>query len=197
MTVAERVGFHKYVYDNPQEKYILLDLEHRDEVLESYVKPISKTRFVGLRRSKSWAENQILYFVMDFSQPVSIVDFESDVIVNDELIDNKTFKLNSANQTPSIYVGKNNSLVFKVDSNSDNELLVKVALSATGEEGAMKNLEAEIADWDFEKVKTNAKNIWDKELSKIRIEGGKEDDRITLTIQLYIMLIAPKYILRC
>jgi predicted alpha-1,2-mannosidase len=191
LTVTERVGFHKYVYDNPKEKYILLDLEHRDEVLESYVKPISKTRFVGLRRSKSWAENQILYFVMDFSQPVSIVDFESDVIVNDELVDNKTFKLNSANQTPSIYVGKNNRLVFKVDSNSENELLVKVALSATGEEGAIKNLEAEIADWDFEKVKTNAKNIWDKELSKIRIEGGKEDDRIAFYSALYHAYSAP------
>jgi len=126
----------------------MLDLEHRDEVLESYVNQFQK-QDCRFKTFKIMGRKSNLYFVMDFSQPVSIVDFESDVIVNDELIDNKTFKLNSANQTPSIYVGKNNSLVFKVDSNSDNELLVKVALSATGEEGAMKNLEAEIADWDL------------------------------------------------
>ena len=191
LTVSERTGFHKYIYDNPEEKFILFDLEHRDEVLESYLKPISNTRFVGLRRSKSWAEDQILYFAMEFSEPVSIVDFESDIIIDDEIICQKDIVENFENAAISSYVGKNNRLVFKVDSDINNEVFVKIALSATGEEGAIKNLESEITDWDFEKVKTEAKNIWDKELSKIQIEGGKKEDQIAFYSALYHVYSAP------
>ena len=35
------------------------------------------------------------------------------------------------------------------------ELLMKVAMSTTGVDGAKKNMEAEIADWNFEGVKAS------------------------------------------
>ncbi len=194
LTVSERVGFHKYVFNNARDKFVLLDLKHRDEVLETYLKPISETKFLGLRRSKSWAENQILYFVLDFSEPVSIVDYESDIMFldGDNLISPQEYE-NSSNKKnmQKVYCGNNNRLILKVNSDTKKELFVKVGLSATSEIAAVNNLEAEIPHWDFELVKTQAMNSWDKELSKIRVTGKKKEDIITFYTALYHTYSAP------
>ena len=44
---------------------------------------------------------------------------------------------------------------------SNSEILVQVALSAVSIEGAKKNLEAEFSNWDFDKVKDDAKTVWE------------------------------------
>jgi putative alpha-1,2-mannosidase len=60
-------------------------------------------------------------------------------------------------------------------SDKSNTLLVKVGISTADAEGARKNRESEIPDWNFEKVKTDAKAMWNKELSKIVVlESRKE-----------------------
>jgi predicted alpha-1,2-mannosidase len=191
LTVSNRVGFHKYSFPNANERYVLLDLEHRDEVIETYLTQVSETRFVGLRRSRAWAEDQILYFVADFSEPVSIIEYQSDLMnkTGDEFIPVDT--INSDNKSPVYYCGKNNKVIIKPVSNKNTELFVKVGLSATGEDGAIKNLEAEIPHWDFEKVKKDATIAWDKELSKIRVYGGSDDEQIIFYTALYHAFSAP------
>jgi putative alpha-1,2-mannosidase len=49
------------------------------------------------------------------------------------------------------------------------QILVKVGLSGVSAEGARKNLETEIPDWDFEKVRSAARAAWNESLSRIRI----------------------------
>lgn len=51
---------------------------------------------------------------------------------------------------------------------------MKVAISYTGIEGARKNMEAELPHWDFDRVKNNARETWNKELSRIKIEGATD-----------------------
>ena len=58
-------------------------------------------------------------------------------------------------------------------------------MSAVSEEGARKNLEKEIPEWDFKKIKTDAKSIWEKELKKVEIEGGSEDQKTIFYSALY------------
>ena len=53
--------------------------------------------------------------------------------------------------------------------------LVKVAVSAVSADNALKNLDAEIPDWDFEKVRRDTREKWDRELSRIQIEGSQEE----------------------
>jgi putative alpha-1,2-mannosidase len=191
LTVTNRVGFHKYSFPNAGERYIFLDLEHRDEVIETYITQVSETRFVGLRRSRAWAEDQILYFVTDFSEPVSVIEYQSDLMnkKGDEFVAVDT--TNSDSKSPVFYCGKNNKIIIKALSDKNTELLVKVGLSATGEDGAIKNLEAEIPDWDFEKVKNNAAIAWDQELSKIRVYGGSDEEQIVFYTALYHAFSAP------
>ena len=172
LTVSPRVGFHRYVFPDNKDKYVILDLEHRDEVLEAWTEQLSETRFVGLRRSKSWAENQYAYFVIDFSEPMEIVDYIAD---------------NANNR----YQGKKCKLVLKSKSDNNNELLAKVSLSAVNEKGAIANLEKEIPGWNFDEIKSNATKAWDKELSKILVYGGSKEQQKTFYSALYHTFIVP------
>ncbi len=183
LTTSERVGFHKYTYSNKEPQYVLLDLEHRDEVLECWIDQISDTRFVGLRRSAAWARDQYQYFVMDFNQPVSVVDYKmmhkDDIISTVDLTDGKIQKDNFS------------KLIFKVNSDDNRELLVKVGLSAVSTDGAIANLESEISGWEFDKIKTDATAAWDKELSKILVYGGSDEQQEVFYTALYHSFIAP------
>ena len=52
---------------------------------------------------------------------------------------------------------------------------MKVALSPTSIEGAWKNMEAEQKGWHFDEVRAEAKQLWNKELSKVKIESHLHD----------------------
>jgi hypothetical protein len=58
-------------------------------------------------------------------------------------------------------------------------------------EGARKNLEAEIPDWDFEKIKFKADSTWENELSKIEVKGSRKEDKIKFYTGLYHTFLAP------
>jgi len=57
-------------------------------------------------------------------------------------------------------------------------------------EGALKNLEAEIPQFNFENVRAGAKKLWQDELGKIKIDASS-DKKITFYTSLYHTLINP------
>src|ERR1700733_1909848 len=70
LTVGERAGIHRYTYTKKDSCIIVLDLQHRDEVLGSQITFVSDTEVSGYRRSMAWAKNQIVYFDIRFSKPI-------------------------------------------------------------------------------------------------------------------------------
>ncbi len=68
---------------------------------------------------------------------------------------------------------------------------MKVGISAVSIEGARKNLEAEIPHWDFDEVKDEAKETWNKELGKIEVNGGTKEQKITFYSALYHSFLVP------
>jgi hypothetical protein len=63
---------------------------------------------------------------------------------------------------------------------ADEVIYVKTGISGVSVEGALKNLETEIPDWDFAKVRRAAHDSWRRELSRIRVESANQvqgDDR--------------------
>ena len=54
----------------------------------------------------------------------------------------------------------------------------------------MKNLESEIPDWDFDRIRNNAEDIWDKELSRIKIEGATDDKKEIFYTAMYHSLLS-------
>ncbi len=175
MTATERVGFHRYTFPKTNEANIILDLKWRDKVLDSEIKVIGNNRVEGYRRSNSWAKDQIVYFVAEFSKPI-----------NEMATANGMFGTNFNYQK-----GKDLISTLHFGDLDNRQILVKVAISSVGIEGARKNLEAEIPDWNFEKVRANAKAKWNKELSKIEVSGGTEDQMKIFYTALYHTKIQP------
>jgi predicted alpha-1,2-mannosidase len=68
--------------------------------------------------------------------------------------------------------------------------MVKVGISATSADGALKNLDAEIPGWDFDKVVADARAKWNKEMQMMQVEGT-QDEKETFYTSLYHCLLTP------
>ena len=175
MTATTRVGFHRYTFPaGTTEANLILDLKHRDKVLDSELKIVGSNRIEGYRRSSSWAKDQVIYFVAEFSEPFADYGITKD--------DQSPEKINTAK-------GTNIKASFRFNANKP--VLVKVALSSTGISGARKNLIAELSHWDFEKVRTDARTAWNKELSQIEVSSGSSEQLTTFYTALYHTKLQP------
>jgi putative alpha-1,2-mannosidase len=181
LTATRRVGFHQYTFPKEGDAMIALDLMWRDKLLDSSLRFVSDTRIEGFRRSSSWAKNQTVYFAAEFSKPFQMTSIS--VLGSANSNDPKTTKKGDR------YPQTGASLRFIL--NEDKKVLVKVAISNVSIEGARKNLEAELPGWDFDKVRADAKAAWNKELSKIEVSGGTDDQTTTFYTALYHTMIQP------
>ena len=174
LTASARAGFHQYTFPASTQANIILDLEHRDEVLESEIQINGSNEVVGFRRSKAWATDQHVYFVAQFSK-----DFKNASIAQNE-IPTDLLKLNDKELKAS----------FVFDTEEGEIILVKVGISGVSIASARKNLNTEIPHWDFNQTKKEAEQLWNKELSKIEMESDTETKHIFYSA-LYHSCIAP------
>ena len=86
--------------------------------------------------------------------------------------------------------GKNIGAFVTFRTSENEQILVKVGISYTSIEGARKNLNAEIPDWDFDQIRNNASEIWNKELSRIKIDGATDDQKEIFYTAMYHSLLA-------
>lgn len=174
LTSTERVGLHKYTFTKDGKYRIVLNLVWRDKILDSQLRFSGTNRIEGFRKSSSWAKNQTVYYVAEFSKPIK--DFGMGVPPSG---DGKTFR------------GKKLWTEIMFDAKANEQVLVKVAISYVSIEGARKNLAAELPGWDFDKVRADAKAAWNKELSKIEVSGGTEAQTTNFYTALYHTMIQP------
>ena len=168
LTVSERSGIHKYEFAKDSKQVIIVDLEHRDQVLDSKINLNSNTKISGFRHSKAWATDQRLFFDMQFSKPYTKVTF---------LNDKKD--------------GKKVKAAFEFDNTTGNEIQVIIGISPVDEEGAIHNWQLEIGSKSFEEVKKEAQNTWEKQLDKIVVESNDFDFKTNFYTSLYHTMIAP------
>jgi putative alpha-1,2-mannosidase len=155
LTATTRAGVHRYTFPKTSEANIIIDLQHRDDVLDSWIEVVNDHEIRGFRRSSSWAEDQSLYFYAKFSKPFKTYG----IALNDSL-----------KQGAAKLQGKNIKMYIRFDN--PGEVIAKVGISSVSTDGALRNLDAEVADFDFKKVERAAKNQWEDALAKIEVEGG-------------------------
>ncbi|MEZ4878503.1 MAG: GH92 family glycosyl hydrolase [Flavobacterium sp.] len=172
LTTSTRVGFHEYTFNKAGQANIILDLNHRDKLLEGEVRIIDEKRIWVKRRSEAWARDQYVFALIEFEKPFGI----NKVKCNGE----KGRRFN----------GTELALSFSRKVEKGEKLKVKVTLSPTGYEGAELNA-SEIKDWDFNKVKKAAEQLWDKELSKIEISESNNDKLTIFYTALYHTMVQP------
>ena len=177
LTATARVGWHRYHFPKTSDAHVIMDLTHRDKTLESNVEIVGNNEIVGYRCSQGWADDQRLYFVVKFSK---------------EFV-NHGFELAGDRQEGAIYAsGETLKVYVNFDMQDDDApLLVKVGISPVSIENARKNIQSEAPEWDFDKTSKNARSVWNTELSKIKVEGGSEENKTTFYTALYHCMIAP------
>jgi predicted alpha-1,2-mannosidase len=177
LTTATRSGMHQYTFsNNTTDGAILIDLKHRDQVLESYIEKVSPYELRGYRRSKSWAPNQQLYFYIRFEQPIeefAVRNIEGKVV------------------NTSLVQGTDIKAFVRFNTTSSKILKAKVGISGVSADGAKQNLDTEITNWDFTAIRNKATASWNKELSKIEIKGGTPDQQTIFYTALYHTFLSP------
>lgn len=161
LTSTTHCGFHKYKFKNAKGAYIVLDLQHRDELLDYSIDIIDHKFIQGKRISKAWAEKQHVYFFAALSNEIRDYQYNED-----------SSKVLLSLKKPS-------------------ETLLKVGMSAVSIEGAKKNLETEIPDWDFNKTKAETQQRWNDELAKIEVEMMSDDEKTIFYTALYHSFLNP------
>lgn len=172
LTTSSRVGFHEYTFNNSGKANIILDLNHRDKLLEGEVTIISPKKILVKRRSESWAKDQYVFALIELNTPFQYTKVEC----NGE--HGKTFK------------GTELAICISMNVKKKDKILIKVALSTTGFEGAELN-SSEIQGWNFNKVKSEAEKLWDDQLSKIQIDITDKEKATKFYTALYHTMVQP------
>jgi putative alpha-1,2-mannosidase len=183
LTSTKRAGFHRYTFPKSENSRIILDIGHQ----------------IGNNSSRDFSELKILnnntiegvkcsgpgkvFFVAEFSKPFLYYGtFDNEYKTPESGGDIWPYK----NGEKGKDIG-----AFVIYRTSDNEqILVKVGISYTSLEGARKNLNAEIPDWNFDKIRNQAREIWNKELSRIKIDGAANDQKEIFYTAMYHSLLA-------
>ena len=174
-TVGRRSGQHRYEFAKGAEPQIIIDLEHRDYVLESDIKKTGGNTVAGFRKSKSWADGQDVYFWAEFSRPIEAIRSFS--------------KEDGTHKGAQIYLKQSKS----------NTIFVRVGISSVSTENARQNLEADIAATagngnfakSFDKARAAARAAWNGYLSKIAVSGSPAEQTRVFYTALYHTAIHP------
>ncbi|MCX6283805.1 MAG: GH92 family glycosyl hydrolase [Bacteroidetes bacterium] len=176
ITSTLRTGMHRYEFKDPAGAGVVLDLKHRDIVIDSRLKIVGADEIEGMRTSRAWASRQTLFFVIRFSKPISSCRIQSmgKVIPNIHEISSTDIKAE-----------------FGFELGKEEPLLLKIGISAINTEGARNNLEKENPGWDFNAIVKSASDTWNKELGKITVEGGSADQKTIFYTALYHTQLSP------
>ncbi|MEC8885154.1 MAG: GH92 family glycosyl hydrolase, partial [Bacteroidota bacterium] len=87
--------------------------------------------------------------------------------------------------------GNDQRLYFDFDTEENEAIQVKMALSPVSTKGGLNNMEAEVPGWDFNTVKQQARDTWNKELQKVTVETLEESDKVNLYTAMYHAFLGP------
>lgn len=185
LTSTCRVGMHRYTFPESDQAYVLFDtgafLAHAD-MDSSFVKKINDCEIEGMslmaptgRRPKATP----IYFVARFNKRMSAFGGWRDSTVLDELTE---------------ISGKDIGVFARFETREREKIILKVAISYNSPEQARKNMDAELCDWDFDRVKKESFDEWDRELGKIRVEGGSEKQKIKFYTDLWHALLGRRIV---
>ena len=178
LTATLHTALHRYTYNKADSASVLIDLQHgpawnekqyHSQVKACDVKWENDSTLSGHVRNSVWVD-QDYFFTLQFNRPViSTVDL------------------------PMGETEKGRRIVATFDLQPGEEVLMKIAMSTTGVEGAKANMAAEQSGWDFEGTRKQAKDEWNSYLSRIEMEGTP-DEMTNFYTCFYHALIQPNEI---
>jgi predicted alpha-1,2-mannosidase len=217
LSAAPRAGILRFTFPQSTDSHILLDLSRRigGTSTRQYVRVVGKDAMEGwvhcTPRDGGWGngDGQVdytLYFRMEFSTPldefgVASIDLPEgrlqgpsglvgDYFSTDDFYD----RVKNGRVTRNFTEQEGRHLVFftQFPTRENQQVLTKTGISYVSMEGARANLNQDIPDWNFERVRMGARSSWNKALSSITIEGATETQRTIFNTALYHAMIDPR-----
>lgn len=187
LTATERTGLHRYSFptgkDAAKSGHIIVDLEHsyayngESAVVSASMQSTAPDTLAGGRTTKAWGNGRQIFFTMQFSQrPTRMVFYQEGAEV--------------PGATEPL-TGRSLKCVLFFDLTQNPVILVKTGISGVSAESAANNLRVELPDWDFERVRSSAREKWNQQLSRIKITTENETHRKIFYAALYHASIGP------
>ncbi|WP_299557293.1 GH92 family glycosyl hydrolase [Seonamhaeicola sp.] len=177
LTSTQRTAFHNYTFMEEDPKSVVMDLGFAinwDSPTQTSINIEDENTVSGYRFSKGWARNQKVFFVVEFSKPITGYNLHA----NHELLDEK--RVEADKTSAQLFFGENEG----------NNLAVKVAISSVSIENAKENLDYK-NQFNFEQVKAEAQEVWEDHLSKIQVETDVDSLKTIFYTALYHTMLAP------
>lgn len=171
LTSTKRAAIHRYTFPKSGKAGFILDLDYslqRQKNEEMKLEVISDTEIRGHKKTVYWAFDQYINFYAKFSKP-----FTYTMVTDSMALDEGEPLLPTA------------KVLLQFQTEKDEQVMVKVGVSAVDMDGARRNVEAEIPGWDFDGVRRAARQSWNEYLAKIDIETEDEDQRTMFYTALY------------
>lgn len=212
MTATQRCGMYRFTFPENGQSRIQIDLARR----VGGTSTLQEVRIVDENTLSGWIKctpegggwgngdgqaDYTLYFYAQFDKPLREYGIWSAVIPEgqtrkledvtsqayQQLIANAAIKKGITEEQ-----GKHLGFFTDFPTRKGDEVLLKVGISFVDEEGARTNLEQEIPEWDFDRVRVNADKKWNDALGKIKIKGGSDEQRTIFYSALYHTMIDPR-----
>jgi len=193
LTSTHKTALHKYqfyTWNKNQDSLIanvLIDVSHmisrnpKDNVVDGSITILSPTKAEGWGKFKGGWGGELPYQIF-FSLLVDKPTFSSGTWT----------KFGAAiDSTSSSVSGKGVGGFFRFKLAQKEEVKVKVAISYLSTAQAETNLNQEMKDWDFEKVRNQAAAVWAERLGKIQVKGGSPELQSMFYSALYHTMIMP------
>ena len=168
--------------------------------VDGKAKVVTPTRIEGSHgmTDRLWGGPKLshVYYVMELDRPILQMDGWKGA---EEKLDNIREFSNPIpdgrlKQDKRKYLFKNHpeeqaGVALAYDVAAGDEVKVKIGISYTSIENARKNLEAECAHWDFDRVRSEARSQWNEWLGRIDVKGGEEQTRVKFYTDLWHVLL--------
>lgn len=191
LTATQRTGVHSYSFPRDSVQRIIVDLDHGiynydGKTLWASVRVENDTLVTGYRITNGWARTNVVHFAMSLSKPIRHYGYTDRAPVP---YGGGWRRFDQYRDFPEM-AGRKLVSYFEFDNADTSALTVKIALSATGTDGALRNLQAEASGRSFARIASDASRLWDEALSVFEA-GGSEDQKTMFYTSLYHTMINP------
>lgn len=192
LTATPRVGVHRYTFPKSDQAHIILDLmagiyNYDGKNIWTYVRVENGNTITGYRQTNGWARTRTVYFAMKFSKPFK--NYGQKNYVEKQVYKGFWRKFDQTKNFPEI-AGKNLKMYFDFDTQENEAIEIKLAISPVSQANAMENLEKEAGSLSFDQVRSQAQESWNKELNKIIIKGS-DTEKTNFYTAMYHTFINP------
>jgi predicted alpha-1,2-mannosidase len=185
LTATERAGYHRYTFPKTNKANLVIDIGHKQGESSDVV--MTKAKLVNETEIEGFIETNPEY--AKFCDPGKTVKMYFVAKLNQKPLQTGNFVDEVVKEGVSETIGINNGLYLTFNMERDSILEIQTGLSHTSIANARLNLITETNGKSFDSVKKESKEIWNRKLNKIIVEGGKKEDRVKFYTGLYHALL--------